>query len=267
MKISKLAASSSMASPRDGPPSWPASRPCWKPATRWRFLRPRSLSRGCNEDRQLQAIDRLLDLYRVDPRESLGGVDECGVQPEIFFRQCGGGRFENRRCVHRAHAGWFAAHQWRGDRMRPTAQAQGHLQRQLAGADREAPPHAGDLRDRARRRRRAADLDRGARPPDQRRHPRRRPSGLARDPVEPEEFAGDRRSARDQDGAAEADAGGAEENGDCDVVTVATTPVVPAKAGTHTPRQMLLEKEEQPAVREITNVCGYGSLLSQGRRC
>src|SRR3984957_2653718 len=42
--------------------------------------------------------------------------------------------------------------------------------------------------------------------------------------------------------------------------------VVPAKAGTHTPRRMLLEKEEQPTARETTKAGGYGSLLSQGRQ-
>ncbi len=40
------------------------------------------------------------------------------------------------------------------------------------------------------------------------------PSGLAGDPVQPQEPAGDRQRARHQDGAAAADAGGAEGNGD-----------------------------------------------------
>ena len=51
---------------------------------------------------------------------------------------------------------------------------------------------ARDLRDRAGRRRRPAHDDAVARPADQRRHSVRRTRGLAGDPVEPEEPAGDR---------------------------------------------------------------------------
>src|SRR5258708_46856 len=61
------------------------------------------------------------------------------------------GRSEGRRCVHRAHAGWGAAHLWRGDRMRSTEKAHVHVQRQLAGADRKARAHARHLRDRGSR--------------------------------------------------------------------------------------------------------------------
>jgi len=58
---------------------------------------------------------------------------------------------------------------------------------------------------------------------------RRRPPGLARDPVEPEELAGDGRSDVDQDGAATADAGGAEGNGDRDAgVAVVPSPCAPS---------------------------------------
>ena len=76
----------------------------------------------------------------------------------------------------------------------PPRKLTGHLQRQLAGADRKARADARDLRDRAGRRCRPADDDRVARPAAQRRHSLRRPPGLARDPLEPEEPAGDRRS-------------------------------------------------------------------------
>src|SRR5438552_17263285 len=40
--------------------------------------------------------------------------------------------------------------------------------------------------------------------------------------------------------------------------------VVPAKAGTHTPRRMLFEKVVDGFAKPTTP-CGYGSLLSQGR--
>ena len=53
-------------------------------------------------------------------------------------------------------------------------------------------------------------MTRVARPAAQRRYSFRRPPGLARDPVEPEERAGNGRAAGHQDGAAAADAGGAE---------------------------------------------------------
>jgi len=42
-------------------------------------------------------------------------------------------------------------------------------------------------------------------------------------------------------------------------------PVVPAKAGTHTPRR-LFWKMLFDGFRATTRACGYGSLLSQGRR-
>jgi uncharacterized protein YndB with AHSA1/START domain len=58
---------------------------------------------------------------------------------------------------------------------------------------------------------------------DRRRHPLRRPSGLARDPLQPEEPAGDRTSACHQDAAAAADAGSAEEARDWDAVAVNPT--------------------------------------------
>ena len=64
-------------------------------------------------------------------------------------------------------------------------------------------------------------------------------AGLARDSLQPEEPAGDRPGAGDQDGAAGTDAGRAEGNGDRDAVVL----VVPANAGTHTPRPLL--KEDQ----------------------
>jgi uncharacterized protein YndB with AHSA1/START domain len=44
--------------------------------------------------------------------------------------------------------------------------------------------------------------------------------GLAGDPVEPQERAGNRTSALDQDGTTAADAGGAKADGDCDAVAV-----------------------------------------------
>ena len=61
-----------------------------------------------------------------------------------------------------------------------------------------------------------------ARPRHQRRHPLRRPPGLAGDPLQPQERAGDRKAARDQDGAAAADAGRAEGDGDRDAVVIAS---------------------------------------------
>ena len=76
------------------------------------------------------------------------------------------------------------------------------------------------------------DHDRVARPAAQRRYSVRRPAGLARDPVEPEERAGDRKTAGHQDGAAAADGGGTEGVGHRDAVTLL---VVPANAGTHAP--------------------------------
>src|SRR5207244_12839424 len=47
--------------------------------------------------------------------------------------------------------------------------------------------------------------------------------------------------------------------------TRALSHVVPAKAGTHTPRRMLFGNGVDGFAR-TTQPCGYGSLLSQGRR-
>src|SRR6266566_2627193 len=108
--------------------------------------------------------------------------------------------------------------------MRSAEEAHHHLERQLARAGGEAPRHARDLRDRAGGRCCEAHADPGARPADRRRHSLRRPSGLARDPLQPEEPAGDRRSADDKNGAAATDAGGAEEDGDRHAVAVYVVP-------------------------------------------
>src|SRR6478609_4078867 len=102
--------------------------------------------------------------------------------------------------------------------MRSAPETHHHLERELARAGRKARPDAGDLRDRARGRRRKTHLDPGARPADRRRHPLGRPPGLARDPVEPQEPAGDRTAAGHQDGPAAADAGRAAAVGDRDAV-------------------------------------------------
>ncbi len=72
-----------------------------------------------------------------------------------------------------------------------------------------------------------------ARPSDQRRHPVRRPRRLARDPLQPEEPAGNRQRDGHPDAAAAADAGGAEGVGDRDAVSYAHPfRVVPTSAGT-----------------------------------
>src|SRR6185312_3868930 len=85
--------------------------------------------------------------------------------------------------------------------------------------------------------------------------PVRRTVRLARNPVEPQEPAGDRPCAGDQDGAAGTDAGRAEGNGHRDAVGLA---VVPAKAGTHTPWPSLLEQTRlRPACKTIA-AGGYG---------
>jgi hypothetical protein len=47
-------------------------------------------------------------------------------------------------------------------------------------------------------------------------------------------------------------------------VRIACDIVVPAKAGTHTPRPMLGAREQPPFF--FIDIGGYGSLLSQGRR-
>src|ERR1700690_4447859 len=52
---------------------------------------------------------------------------------------------------------------------------------------------------------------------------------------------------------------------DCGIVSDEISVVVPAKAGTHTPRR-LSEKMLSAGFRATTRACGYGSLLSQGRQ-
>ena len=84
---------------------------------------------------------------------------------------------------------------------------------------------------------------------DQRRHPVRRTRRLAGDPVQPEEPAGDRPGAGDQDGAAGADAGRAEGNGDRDAVGSASgsqivVAVRIAQARTHAPRRSCWNKPD-----------------------
>src|SRR3954447_7183290 len=102
--------------------------------------------------------------------------------------------------------------------MRSAEEVDRHLERKLAGVGGKARADARHLRDRTCGRRGPADDVAVARPRDQRRYPLWRPRRLARDPLEPEEPAGDRSSAGDQDGAAATDAGRAEGNGDRDAV-------------------------------------------------
>src|SRR5258705_6912694 len=102
--------------------------------------------------------------------------------------------------------------------MRPAEETHRYLQRQLAGADRKARTHARDLRDRTGRRCREADAAAVARPATQRRHSLRRPPGVARYSVQPEERAGNRECAGDPDGAAAANDGRADGAGDQDAV-------------------------------------------------
>src|SRR5216684_2485975 len=218
MKALPKAARFWTASPRGGRPSCRASRACWKPARRWRSRSPRSTSRAWNEHRRFQTDDGLHHLYRVDTGAGVGSADLGRIHPEIFFRQCGRGRAESRRRVYRAHAGRRAAYLRRGDRMRSSSQAHRHLQRQLAGADRKTRADPRQLRDRTGRRCRPAHHDRVTRPAAQRRYPLRRPPGLARNPVEPEEPIGNRSAAGYQDGPAAAHAGGTEGVGDRDAV-------------------------------------------------
>ena len=108
------------------------------------------------------------------------------------------------------------------------------------------------LRDRTGRRSREADAARNRTTGAQRRHPLRRPQRLAGDPVEPEERAGNGKAADRADGAAAADAGCVEGDGDQDAGVAGTSLpvvpyrrpgersiVVPAKAGTHNHRLRL----------------------------
>jgi uncharacterized protein YndB with AHSA1/START domain len=96
---------------------------------------------------EIQTRDRLHHLHRIHDREGVAGADIGGVQPEIFLRQFGRSRSQDRRRLYRAHARRCAAYQGRGDRMQTFAEIDRHLQRQLAGAGREARSHARHLRD------------------------------------------------------------------------------------------------------------------------
>src|SRR5438270_12402137 len=89
---------------------------------------------------------------------------------------------------------------------------------ELAGADRKARTNACDLRDRTGGRSREADVAAIARPSDKRRHFVWRTRGLAGDPLQPQEPAGNRRTAGHQDAATAAHAGRVKGIGDCDAV-------------------------------------------------
>src|SRR5882672_6039783 len=146
--------------------------------------------------------------------------------------------------------------------MRSTEEADRYLERQLAGAGGKARADPRHLRDRAGRRRGEADDAAITRPRHQRRHPVRRPHRLARDPLQPEEPAGDGASPGDQDAAAGTDAGRAEGNGDRDAVAI----VVPANAGSHTPRPSCWnEADNDRRAKQLPPVV-MGSLRSQGRQ-
>src|SRR5882757_1479545 len=146
--------------------------------------------------------------------------------------------------------------------MRSAAKTHHHLERQLAGTGGKTRADPRYLRDRAGRRRRETDDAAIARPRHQRRHSLRRPPGLARDPVEPEEPAGNGDAARDQDATAATDAGRAEGHGDRDAVGS------PSSLRTQGPilRDGCCWKRKTTTGEQTISAGGYGSLRSQGRR-
>ena len=91
--------------------------------------------------------------------------------------------------------------------------------------------------------------ERIARPAAERRYSVGRPPGLARDPLQPEERAGDGKAAGRQDGPAGADAGGAEGIGNRDAVRT----VIPGRASARTRNlgAVLLEQRIRLVIGEV----------------